>query len=144
MGSLNCLVSLIKLDSWQSNPAIDWKSTNDPVIMPPTTETEIKELRDLVIGLRKEIRVGFAQNDTKLSEFKAEIKSEIQRVEAKTDAKFAEVNVALANLSGSIKVLDERTGLGFWGFIGRAAIIGVFVLAIGFAIKYFLFGTVKL
>jgi hypothetical protein len=46
--------------------------------MPPTTETEVKELRDLVIGLREEIRVGFAQNDTKLSEFKAEIKSEIQ------------------------------------------------------------------
>jgi hypothetical protein len=112
--------------------------------MPPITETEIKELRDLVIGLREEIRVGFAQNDTKLSEFKAEIKGEIQRVETKTDAKFTEVNVALANLSGSIKVLDERTKLGFWGFIGRAVIIGIFVLATGFAIKYFLFGTVKL
>jgi hypothetical protein len=67
------------------------------VIMPPTTETEIKELRDLVIGLREEIRVGFAKVDTKLAE-----------------------------IQGQINVLEERTKLGFWGFIGRAVIIGIF------------------
>jgi hypothetical protein len=83
--------------------------------MPPTTETEIKELRDLVIGLREEIRVGFAKVDTKLAE-----------------------------IQGQINVLEKRTKLGFWGFIGRAVIIGIFVLAAGFAVKYFLFGTVKL
>jgi uncharacterized membrane protein len=101
--------------------------------MPPTTETDIKELRDLVIGLREEIRVGFAKVDTKF----AEINGEIQRIEAKTDTKLAEIQ-------GQINVLEERTRLGFWGFIGRAVIIGIFVLAAGFAIKYFLFGTVKL
>ncbi len=94
--------------------------------MPPTTETELKELRDLVISLREEMRLGFAAT-----------KTEIQRVEAKTDIKFAE-------LSGKIDVMDERTKLGFWGFIGRAVIIGIFILVIGFAIKYFFFGTVKL
>lgn len=41
--------------------------------MPPTTETEIKELRDLVIGLREEIRVGFAKVDTKLAEIQGQI-----------------------------------------------------------------------
>jgi hypothetical protein len=41
--------------------------------MPPTTETEIKELRDLVIGLREEMRMGFASTDTKLVELKAEM-----------------------------------------------------------------------
>jgi hypothetical protein len=101
--------------------------------MPPTTETEIKELRDLVIGLREEIRVGFAKVDTKF----AEINGEIQRIEAKTDTKLAEIQ-------GQINVLEERTRLGFWGFIGRAVIIGIFVLVAGFAVKYFLFGTVKL
>jgi hypothetical protein len=48
--------------------------------MPPTTETEIKELRDLVIGLREEMRLGFANVDTKLVELKADVKEEIQRV----------------------------------------------------------------
>jgi hypothetical protein len=83
--------------------------------MPPTTETEIKELRDLVIGLREEIRVGFAKVDTKF----AEVNGEIKRIEAKTDTKLAEIQ-------GQINVLEERTRLGFWGFIGRAVIIGIF------------------
>jgi hypothetical protein len=137
--------------------------------MPPTTETELKELRDLVIGLREEIRVGFAKVDTKF----AEVNGEIQRIEAKTDTKLAEIQVQiqrseaktdtklaeiqgqiqrseaktdtkLAEIQGQINVLDERTKLGFWGFIGRAVIIGTFVLAAGLAVKYFLFGTVKL
>jgi hypothetical protein len=119
--------------------------------MPPTTETEIKDLRDLVIGLREEIRVGFAKVDTKF----AEMSGEVQRIEAKTDIKLAEIqgqiqrieaktDTKLAEIQGQINVLDERTKLGFWGFIGRAVIIGIFVLAAGFAVKYFLFGTVKL
>jgi hypothetical protein len=91
--------------------------------MPPTTETEIKELRDLVIGLREEIRVGFAKTDTKL----AEIQGQISILEAKTDVKLAEIQ-------GQINVIDERTKLGFWGFIGRAVIVGIFVLAAGFAV----------
>jgi hypothetical protein len=101
--------------------------------MPPTTETEVKELRDLVIGLWEEIRVGFAKTDTKL----VEIQGQINVIEAKTDAKLAEIQ-------GQINVIDERTKLGFWGFIGRAVIVGIFVLAAGLAVKYFLFGTVKL
>ena len=120
-----------------------------------TTETELKEVRDLVIGLREEIRVGFANNDTKFAEFKAEIKGEIQRVEAKTDIKFAEIkaeitrveaktDIKFAELTGKVDVIDERTKLGFWGFVGRALITSVFILVAGFAIKYFFFGTVKL
>jgi hypothetical protein len=68
-------------------------------IMIPTTETEIRELRDLILGLREETRVGFA-----------ELKGEIQRVEANTDVKFAEVR-------DDLKVLEERTKLGFWGLV---------------------------
>ena len=59
--------------------------------MSPTTETEIKEIRDLVISLREEMRLGFANNNTKLVELKAELKGEIQRVEAKTDNQLAEI-----------------------------------------------------
>jgi hypothetical protein len=68
--------------------------------MTQITETEIRELRDLILGLREETRVGFA-----------ELKGEIQKAEAKTDIKFAEVR-------GDLKVLEERTKLGFWGWCG--------------------------
>jgi hypothetical protein len=58
--------------------------------MPPTTDTELKELKDLVIGLREEMRVGFAQVDTKFAQ-----------MEAKMNAQFTEVK-------GDIKVVDQR------------------------------------
>jgi hypothetical protein len=108
-----------------------------PETMSPTTETEIKEIRDLVIGLREEIRVGFANNNTKLVELKAELKGEIQRVEAKTDTKLAEIK-------GQVDVLEERTKIGFWGFVWRSVIIGILILLSGFAVRYVLFGTVQI
>jgi hypothetical protein len=123
--------------------------------MSPVLDTEIKELRDLTISLREEIRVGFANNDTKL----ADIKNEIQRVEAKSDIKFIELkaeitaeikrvesktDIKLAELVGKIDVIDERTKLSFWGFIDRTLIIAALILLISFSIKYFFFGTVKL
>jgi uncharacterized protein Yka (UPF0111/DUF47 family) len=123
--------------------------------MPQVTETEIRELRELVLSLREEMRVGFAQVDTKFSE----IKNEIQRVEAKTDTKFAELkselkgeiqrvetktDLQLSEIKGQINVIEERTKLGFWGFVGRSIIITLLGLLSGFAVKYFFFGTVKI
>jgi hypothetical protein len=159
--------------------------------MPPVTETEMKELRDLVLGLREEIRLGFsetklgfteskADTDAKFAEAKAdtdakfaevstkfaeskantnakfaeakadtnakfaEVNVKFAEAKANTNAQFAEVNVAIANLSGDVRVLEERTKLGFWGFIGRALIISTFALAISFATKYFFFSNVKI
>ncbi len=89
--------------------------------MTQTTETEIRELRDLIIGLREETRVGFA-----------ELRGEIQKSEARTDIKFAEVR-------GDIKVIEERMKLGFWGFVWRAVVIAVLVSLISVANK-FVFG----
>jgi hypothetical protein len=85
--------------------------------MTQTTETEIRELRDLIIGLREETRVGFA-----------EMKGEIQKSEANTDTKFAEIR-------GDLKVLEERTKLGFWGFVWRAVVIAVLVSLLSVANK---------
>jgi hypothetical protein len=112
--------------------------------MPPTTESEIKELRDLVIGLREEIRVGFANNNTKFAEIRgeiqkmeAELKGEIQRVEGITNAKLAEIK-------GQVEVLDERTKIGFWGFIWRAVISGTLLLFMGLAVRFLLLGKVEI
>jgi hypothetical protein len=48
--------------------------------MPPSTETEIKELRDLVIGLREEMRLGFSNVDTKFAELSGEVKAIDQKL----------------------------------------------------------------
>jgi len=78
-------------------------------VMTQTTETELRELRDLILGLREEMRVGFA-----------EVRGEIQSSAANTDTKIAE-------LRGEVKVIDERTKLGFWGFVGRAVVIALLI-----------------
>jgi hypothetical protein len=100
--------------------------------MTQTTETEIRELRDLIIGSREEMRVGFAQ-----------IRGEIQTVAANTDTKISEMkgdmDTKFAEVRGDIKVIEERTKLGFWGFVWRAVVIAVLVSMISVANK-FVFG----
>jgi hypothetical protein len=63
----------------------------------PTTKTEIRELRNLVIGLREEMRVGFASADNKLVELKAEM-----------NLGFANVDTKFAELSGNVKEIDQK------------------------------------
>jgi hypothetical protein len=108
--------------------------------MTQTTETEIRELRDLILGLREETRVGFA-----------ELRGEIQKSEARTDTKFVElrgdidtkfaevrgdIDTKFAEVRGDLKVLEERTKLGFWGFVWRAVVIAVLVSLISVANKF--------
>ncbi len=69
--------------------------------MPSTTESEIKELRDLVIGLREEIRVGFANNDTKF----AELNGSMQAIDQKLSGDIKNLD---QKLSGSIQALDQK------------------------------------
>lgn len=170
--------------------------------MAAIVDTEVRELRELILSLREETRVGFAQMDTKLVEVKSEIqrvefemkseikrvesemkseikrvesevkraesemkseikrvesemksemqrvesemKNDFQRMEAKTDVKLAEIGGKIdevkAELGGKIDVLDERTQVDFWGFIGRALIISALGGGIVFATKFFLTG----
>jgi hypothetical protein len=114
------------------------------------TDTELRELKDLIATLTQRVEVGFAQMDAKL----ADVRTEIQRVEGKSDIKFAELSgkidvlnertsIKFAELSGKIDVLNERTSIGFWGFVGRALIVTVFSFLVLGAIKYGLTGKLK-
>jgi chromosome segregation ATPase len=98
------------------------------------TAANTKAIADLVAsmsGLREEMRVGFAQVDVKF---------------AQVDIKFAElegrIDTKLAKLEGKIDVIDERTKLGFWGFIGRAVVVTAFTTLIAIAIRYVVIGRV--
>jgi uncharacterized phage infection (PIP) family protein YhgE len=119
--------------------------------MPPTTDTDLKELKDLVISLREEMRVGFAQMDTKLSDLRGEMNQRFAQV----DTKFAQMDTKLsetkAELKGEIQkveakvdVIDELTKIGFWGFVGRAVIVSLLGFLLLMTVKYALTGTIKL
>jgi hypothetical protein len=95
------------------------------VNMTAATDTDIREIKDLIQGLDKKIEnldkrmeVGFANIDTKF----AKLEGKIDTVEAK--------------LTGKIDQLDERTKLGFWGFIFRGTALAALAALTAIFVKY--------
>ena len=104
--------------------------------MTPATDTDIKDIKTSIeantkaIGelttsltsLREEMRVGFANVTTQVTR----LDGKIDKLETKIDGKFEK--------------LDERTKLGFWGFILRGlvltALIGVGTYLLPVAAEY--------
>jgi hypothetical protein len=93
--------------------------------MTQATDQDIREIKGAIVdltasftGLREEMRVGFANVDTK----------------------FAEAKVEIAEVKGEIKALDtkleERTRLGFWGFIFRSVIVGLLTGSLLLFVRY--------
>jgi phosphoenolpyruvate synthase/pyruvate phosphate dikinase len=91
-------------------------------IMTQATDTDIKELKDLITGLREEVRVGFTK-----------LEGKIEMVEAKLEGK---IDTAEAKLEGKIDKLDERTKLGFWGFIFRGTALAALAALTAIFVKY--------
>jgi chromosome segregation ATPase len=136
--------------------------------MPPTTESEIKELRDLVMSQREEMRLGFAgvkndiqrveaKADTKFAELHGDIKALDQKVTGMDDrlrsqdeklnqigSKLGEVNLLLAEMKGDLKIVKQP--IEFWEFVKRAVVSGLTVTVAGglllAAWKLVIFGTI--
>jgi hypothetical protein len=79
--------------------------------MTSATDTDIREIKDLITALDKKIEVGFAK-----------VEGQINTVEAK--------------LEGKIDKLDERTKLGFWGFIFRGTALAALAAMTAIFVKY--------
>jgi hypothetical protein len=86
--------------------------------MTQATDTDIREIKDLIAANTKaisdltlEMRVGFA-----------ELKGQVNTSEAK--------------LEGKIDKLDERTKLGFWGFIFRGTALAALAALTAIFVKY--------
>jgi hypothetical protein len=97
--------------------------------MTSATDTDIREIKDLIQGLDKKIdgldkrmEVGFA-----------ELKGQINTVEAKLEGK---IDAVEAKLEGKIDKLDERTKLGFWGFIFRGTALAALAALTAIFVKY--------
>lgn len=84
-------------------------------------------------ALTQRIEVGFAELRGEMKTQFAELSAKVDRVEGKLDTKVAE-------LGGKIDVLNERTSIGFWSFVGRALIVTVFGFLVLVAVKYSLTG----
>jgi hypothetical protein len=122
--------------------------------MPQVTNTDIRELKDLIQGLDRKMEKGFSNADSKMdlgfsnADSKidlgfADLKGQINTLETKLDGKIDTVNSRLTNLEANTKViadLTEKVGeLKNWKQI---AII-VFTASVSGAIAWFVRGGVK-
>jgi hypothetical protein len=119
------------------------------------TDTETREMLNAITALAQRVEVGFAQIDAKVDIKFAELSSKIDRVEAKADIKFAELSAKgdkvegkldtkIAELGGKIDVLNERTSIGFWNFIGRGLLLSIFGALALAAISFAIYGVPKM
>jgi hypothetical protein len=81
--------------------------------MTQTTDIDIREIRDLILGLDKKMDVYIAQSseqmkalDTQLSDFKKSTDTQLSDLKKGTDTQFADIRVQL-------RAQDTR----LWGFI---------------------------
>jgi hypothetical protein len=113
------------------------------VNMTAVTDTDIREIKTAIEASTKaiadltlEMRVGFASVDTKF----AVLREEMQVGLANIDTKFAKlegkVDTVEAKLEGKIDQLDERTRLGFWGFIFRGTALAALAALTAIFVKY--------
>jgi hypothetical protein len=129
-----------------------------PATMPPTTETDLKELRDLmaanhsavtqqvvalsqqIAALSQRVEVGFAQVDIKF----AQVDTKLAQVDTKISDLRGEVNTRLAEMKGDLKIVKQP--IEFWDFVKRSVAAGLTVTVVGGLLlgawKLAIFGTI--
>jgi hypothetical protein len=94
--------------------------------MTSATDTDIREIKDLIAAgnaatqkqiadLREEMRIGFTKLEGQINTVEAKLEGKIDKVDAK---------------------YEERTKLGFWGFIFRGSALAVLAAILVIFVKY--------
>jgi replication fork clamp-binding protein CrfC len=83
--------------------------------MTQLTETESRELKDLLTGMREEMRVGFAsvttqitRLDGRIDNLETKLDSKIDNLELKIDGKLDNINTRLLEIDKTIEKQDNR------------------------------------
>jgi uncharacterized protein YdcH (DUF465 family) len=104
--------------------------------MTQATDVDIRELKDLIVGLDRKIDAGFAQIETKF----AKLDGRIDTLETKMIGKFDTVNARITNLESNTKaVADLAEKVGEFKNWKQIAIV-IFTTVVGGAIGWFVKG----
>jgi hypothetical protein len=92
-----------------------------------------KQIADLAIGtqkqiadLREEMRIGFTKVEGQINTVEAKLEGKLDSVEAKIEGKIDKVDAKY----------EERTKLGFWGFIFHGSALAVLAAILVIFVKY--------
>jgi predicted RNase H-like nuclease (RuvC/YqgF family) len=80
----------------------------------------IGDLTSSVSSLREEMRVGFANITTQITR----LDGKIDNIETRIDGRIDKLE---ATIEGKFDKLDERTKVGFWGFILRGTVLAIII-----------------
>ena len=93
--------------------------------MTSATDSDIREIRTAVESIAKATEA----NTKAIADLTLEMRVGLAEIKG-------QVNTSEAKLVGKIDKLDERTRLGFWGFVGRGLVLAILIALIPFVTRY--------
>jgi SMC interacting uncharacterized protein involved in chromosome segregation len=72
--------------------------------MPPITESEVRELRDLITDFREEVRIGIISTKAEIQRVEIQLSSDIKAV----DQKITVLDQRLTSLEDRLKTQDDK------------------------------------
>ena len=93
--------------------------------MTSATDSGIREIRTAVESIAKATEA----NTKAIADLTLEMRVGLAEIKG-------QVNTSEAKLVGKIDKLDERTRLGFWGFVGRGLVLAILIALIPFVTRY--------
>jgi hypothetical protein len=103
-------------------------------------KTAIAANSKAIVDLTQEMRLGFANVENKFTKLDGRIDNLETKLVGKIDhletKLTGQINTAEAKLTGQINQLDERTKLGFWGFIFRGTALAALAALTAIFVKY--------
>jgi hypothetical protein len=101
--------------------------------MTQSTDRDIAEIKSAITDLTIEMRLGFSDIKGQINNLDTKLTGEINNLDTKLTG---QINTSEAKLEGKIDKLDERTRLGFWGFVGRGLVLAILIALMPIVTKY--------
>ncbi len=107
--------------------------------MTSVTDTDIREIKTAIEANTKAIEViarGTEANTKAIADLTLEMRLGFADIKGEFKEVRGQINTVEAKLEGKIDKLDERTKLGFWGFIFRGTALAALAALTAIFVKY--------
>lgn len=97
--------------------------------MSTVTDKDLQQLKDLITA-------GQLATQQQIAELALNVQQQLAESAIETQKQIAGIELGMAKLEGKIGIIDERTKLGFWGFIFRGTALAALAALTAIFVKY--------
>jgi hypothetical protein len=97
--------------------------------MSTVTDTDLQQLKDLITA-------GQLATQQQIAELALNIQKQLADSALDSQKQVNGIELGMAQLEGKIGIIDERTKLGFWGFIFRGTALSALAALTAIFVKY--------